>query len=57
MYRLLFRKPGADAWDEGMTFSDDQLTPEAIEILVERHAREGLETKLVRLTSPEGEGE
>jgi hypothetical protein len=55
MYRLFFRKAGTQTWNEGATFSDDMLTPEAREMLMERHARQGLEAKLERV--PENEGE
>ena len=50
MYRLLFRKPGADGWDKGPTFSDEKLTPEAKEMLVERYARQGMETDFEKVT-------
>ena len=49
MYRLRFRKPGVGAWDEGPTFSNEKLTPEAKEMLTERYARQGLETDFERM--------
>lgn len=53
MYRLLFRKKGTDAWQEGSTFPDDALTADARHILADRYARDGLETRLVRLDENE----
>ena len=55
MYRLLFRKPGADNWDKGPTFSDDKLTPEAKEMLVDRYARQGMETDFEKVVEEPGE--
>ena len=49
MYRLLFRENGTENWSEGSTFTDEELTPEAREMLADRYARHGLETKLVQL--------
>lgn len=49
MYKLLFRESRAERWNEGSTFSDEELTVEAKEMLADRYARHGLETKLVRL--------
>ena len=57
MYKLLFRKPGDEAWNEGSMFSDAKLTAEAREMLSERYARQGLETKFVQMVTQEGEGE
>ena len=55
MYRLRFRKPGVDAWNEGSTFSDEKLTPEAKEMLAERYARQGLETDFERVLEEAGD--
>ena len=49
MYKLLFREVGSENWTEGPAFKDKDLTPDAQEVLVERYARHGLETKLVRM--------
>jgi hypothetical protein len=49
MYKLLFRESGTESWNEGSTFSDEELTVEAREMLADRYARHGLETKWVRL--------
>ena len=53
MYRLLFRKIGTETWQEGTMFSDEALTPDAREILADRYARNGLETRLVRVNENE----
>ena len=53
MYRLLFRKMGTETWQEGSMFSDEALTPDGREILADRHARSGLETRLVRVNEDE----
>lgn len=53
MYRLLFRKIGTDTWQEGSMFRDEALTEDAREILADRYARDGLETRLVRLNENE----
>ena len=55
MYRLLFRKIGTDTWQEGTRFPDEALTMDAREILSDRYARNGMETRLERV--PEGEEE
>ena len=57
MYKLLFRKPGADAWDEGSLFSDAKLTAEAREMLTERYARDGLDTKFIHSETNRGDEE
>lgn len=49
MYKLLFRKSGDEAWNEGSVFSDDKLTTEAKELLADRYARLGLETRFERV--------
>ena len=53
MYRLLFRKTGTEDWQEGTLFPDEAMTPDAREILTDRYARDGLETRLVRLNENE----
>jgi len=53
MYRLLFRKMGTETWQEGMSFNDEALTSDARDILADRYARDGLETRLVRLNENE----
>lgn len=53
MYRLLFRKRGTDTWQEGSMFRDDALTADARHILADRYARDGLETRLVRVNENE----
>ena len=55
MYRLFFRRIGADAWNAGTEFRDEQLTPDARDLLADRYAREGLEMKLERVPDKEGE--
>jgi hypothetical protein len=55
MYRLLFREAGTQIWNEGPTFRDEELTPDAREMLVERHARSGLEAKLERISEDGGD--
>lgn len=54
MYKLLFREVGAEQWNEGPEFSDDALTQEAREILVDRYARHGLETRFEKVLEGEG---
>jgi len=55
VYRLFWRTTGTEVWQEGATFSGEMLTPEAREMLVERHARSGLEAKLEKVSEDEGE--
>lgn len=55
MYRMLYKKPGEDTWQEGSTFSDESLTPDAREMLVERRAREGIETMFEKVPETEGD--
>jgi len=49
MYRLMFRKSGAESWNGGLTFSDEKLTPEAKGMLAERSG--GLPTAFWTATS------
>jgi hypothetical protein len=53
MYRLFFRKEGTETWNEGATFSDKTLTEDAREMLIERNARDGLETKFEKVPKNE----
>jgi hypothetical protein len=55
MYRLFFRRIGADAWNAGTEFRDEQLTPDARALLEERYARYGLEMNLEKVPDHEGE--
>lgn len=55
MYRLFFREIGTQAWHEGASFSDEMLTPDARDMLAERYARDGLETKFVHSETNEGD--
>ena len=54
MYKLLFRETGTEQWSEGPEFTDEVLTPDAKEILVDRYARCGLETRFEKLVGGEG---
>lgn len=57
MYRLMFRKIGAQAWSEGAMFPDEAMTEDAREMLTERHARQGMETRLERVPASDGDEE
>ena len=53
MYKLLFRETGTEKWSEGPEFTDEVLTPDARDILVDRYARYGLETRFEKLMGGE----
>ena len=53
MYKLLFRETGTENWSDGPEFTDEALTPDARDILVDRYARYGLETRFEKLTGGE----
>jgi len=56
MYRLLFRRMNTDEdWSEGAEFSDERLTAEARDLLTDRYARDGLETRFERVPDDGGE--
>ena len=53
MYKLLFRETGTEKWSDGPEFTDDALTQDARDILVDRYARYGLETRFEKLMGGE----
>ncbi len=56
MYRLLFRRMNTEEdWSEGTEFADEKLTAEARDLLIDRYARDGLETRFERIVDDEGE--